>query len=165
MSGTAKDCDSSWSSYRAKSARLGVTTDRGLRAIPSDKAIASQLPEPPPAFGQRSRCNKPFSVSKIVSITSQNPTNEMVCRCNPSLRRRMEAAVSQEDHRHADLSDRPRSMFWSALSRSSVEPARTRRAADCGAVREAVGEVEHTYEDLALSLVGWRKRLSNEATE
>ena len=33
---------------------------------------------------------------------AEKSANEMVRRCNPPLRRRIVAAVSEEDHRHAD---------------------------------------------------------------
>jgi hypothetical protein len=41
-------------------------------------------------------------ILRQVRIASAKPTNEMVRRCHPPLRRRILAAVSEEDHRHAD---------------------------------------------------------------
>src|SRR5580698_4993280 len=110
---------------------------------------------------------KPTRCWNFSMIIDEKPTNEMVRRCIPPLRWRMEAAVSQEDHRHADsfgrhrlgqddvsprcvgrigqgfgeeevhaeaaagvhgehadLADRPRSLFWCPLSWSSLEATR-----------------------------------------
>jgi hypothetical protein len=46
----------------------------------------------------------PERPSRQMTITSNRPTNEMVRGYNLPLRRRTLAAVSEEDHRHADSS-------------------------------------------------------------
>src|SRR5580704_4212282 len=65
-------------------------TRRSLRAVP---------------FNSRSDLR---IVGIVFSISLRQSANEMVRRCNPPLRWRMEAAVSMEDHRHADSFGRHR---------------------------------------------------------